>query len=85
MMNVHALMNHVLVNCQVQNVLTKLMIKKTMEQEKMKKNKPRWKDLPFYERAARIGKRNGAPDWLVEHIREHGKQKEKEVRETEDK
>lgn len=27
-MNVHALMNHVLVNCQVQNVLTKLMTKK---------------------------------------------------------
>ena len=51
----------------------------------MKKDKPRWKDLPFYERAARIGKRNGAPDWLVNNIREHGRQKEKEAREMEDK
>ena len=75
-MNVHALMNHVLVNCQVQNVLTKLMTKKMMEQEKMKKNKPRWKDLPFYERFARTCKRNGSADWMVEHIRERGKQKE---------
>lgn len=52
---------------------------------KMKKNKPRWKDLPFYERFARTCKRNGSADWMVEHIRERGKQKEKEVRETEDK
>lgn len=66
-------------NCQVQNVLTKLMTKKMMEQEKMKKNKPRWKDLPFYERFARTCKRNGSADWMVEHIRERGKQKEKEV------
>lgn len=54
-----------------------------MKQEKMKKNKPRWKDLPFYERFARTCKRNGSADWMVEHIRERGKQKE--VRETEDK
>lgn len=79
-MNVHALMNHVLVNCQVQNVLTKLMIKKTMEQEEMKKDKPRWEDLPFYERFARTCKRNGSADWMVEHIREHGKQKEEAKR-----
>lgn len=59
------------------------MTKKMMEQEKMKKNKPRWKDLPFYERFARTCKRNGSADWMVEHIRECGKQKE--VRETEDK
>lgn len=56
----------------------------------MKKNKPRWKDLPFYERFARTCKRNGSADWMVEHIRERGKQKEKEAkekeaRETEDK
>ena len=44
----------------------------------MKKNKPRWKDLPFYERFARTCKRNGSADWMVEHIRERGKQKEKE-------
>lgn len=48
-----------------------------------KKDKPRWKDLPFYERFVRICKRNGSADWMVEHIRD--KQKEKEVRETEDK
>ena len=52
------------------------MTKKMMEQEKMKKNKPRWKDLPFYERFARTCKRNGSADWMVEHIRERGKQKE---------
>ena len=84
-MNVHALMNHVLVNCQVQNVLTKLMTKKMMEQEKMKKDKPRWKNLPFYERFARTCKRNSSADWMVEHIRKRGKQKENEPRETEDK
>lgn len=50
----------------------------------MKKDKPRWKDLPFYERFARTW-RNDSADWMVEHIRERGKQKEKEVRETEDK
>ena len=44
----------------------------------MKKNKPRWKDLPFYERIARACKRNGSADWMVEHIRESGKQKEEE-------
>lgn len=26
----------------------------------MKKDKPRWKDLPFYERFARTFKRNGS-------------------------
>ena len=49
----------------------------------MKKNKPRWKNLPFYERVARIGKRNGAPDWLVDHLRERGKQKEEAKRNAE--
>ena len=48
----------------------------------MKKNKPRWKDLPFYERFARTCKRNGSADWMVEHIRERGKQKEKEEKIT---
>ena len=43
-----------------------------------KKNKPRWKDLPFYERFARTCKRNGSADWMVEHIRERGKQKEED-------
>lgn len=61
------------------------MTKRMMKARKMKKNKPRWKDLPFYERFARTCKRNGSADWMVEHIRERGKQKEKEARETEDK
>ena len=46
----------------------------------MKKDKPRWKDLPLYERFARTCKRNGSADWMVEHIREHGKQKEEAKR-----
>ena len=46
----------------------------------MKKDKPRWKDLPFYERFARTCKRNSSADWMVEHIREHGKQKEEAKR-----
>lgn len=51
----------------------------------MKKDKPRWKNLPFYERFARTCKRNGSADWMVEHIRERGKQKEKEAKEKRSK
>lgn len=42
----------------------------------MKKNKPRWKNLDMLERLARRCKQNGASEDTVEHIREHGKQRE---------
>lgn len=42
----------------------------------MKKNKPRWKNLDMWERLARRCKQNGASEDTVEHIREHGKQRE---------
>lgn len=51
----------------------------------MKKNKPRWKNLPTYERLARRCKQSGASEEMCEYIRERGKQKEKEANETEDK
>ena len=42
----------------------------------MKKNKPRWKNLDMWERLARRCRQNGASEDTVEHIREHGKQRE---------
>ena len=36
----------------------------------MAKNKPRWKDLPFYERFAKQLKQHGVSDEMCEHIRE---------------
>ena len=42
----------------------------------MKKNKPRWKNLDMLERLARRCKQNGASEDTVEHIREHGNQRE---------
>ncbi len=47
----------------------------------MKKDKPRWKNLPMYERLARRCKQSGVSEEMCEHIRERGKQKEKEARE----
>ena len=44
----------------------------------MKKNKPRWKSLDMWDRLARRCKQNGASEDTVEHIREHGKQREEE-------
>lgn len=44
--------------------------------KQMKKNKPRWKNLDMWERLARRCKQNGASEDTVEHIREHGKQRE---------
>lgn len=44
----------------------------------MKKNKPRWKELDIWERLARRCKQNGASEDTVEHIREHGRQRNKE-------
>ena len=46
----------------------------------MSKNKPRWKDLPFYERFARQCKQRGVSDEMCEHIRERGREKEEEKR-----
>ena len=51
----------------------------------MKKDKPRWKSLPMYERLARRCKQSGVSEEMYEHIRERGKQKENKARETEDK
>ena len=42
----------------------------------MKKNKPRWKNLDMWERLAKRCKQNGVSEDIVEHIREHGKQRE---------
>ena len=47
----------------------------------MKKDKPRWKNLPMYERLARRCKQSGVSEEMCEHIRERSKQKEKEARE----
>lgn len=44
----------------------------------MAKNKPRWKDLPFYERFAKQLKQRGVSDETCEHIRERGKKKEEQ-------
>lgn len=41
----------------------------------MAKDKPRWKDLPFYERFAKQLKQHGVSDEMCEHIREKGKKK----------
>lgn len=50
-----------------------------------KKNKPRWKDLPFYEQFARQLKQRGYSDETCEHIRERGKSKSKcNVKEDDD-
>ena len=46
------------------------------ERIEMAKNKPRWKDLPFYERFAKQLKQHGVSDEMCEHIRERGKKKE---------
>ena len=44
----------------------------------MAKGKPRWKDLPFYERFAKQLKQHGVSDEMCEHIRERGKKKEEQ-------
>ena len=41
-----------------------------------RKDKPRWKELPFYEQFARQLKQRGCSDETCEHIRERGKLKE---------
>lgn len=43
-----------------------------------RKDKPRWKDLPFYERLARQLKQRGCSNETCEHIRNKGKEKAKE-------
>ena len=42
----------------------------------MSKGKPRWKDLPFYERFAKQLKQHGVSEEMCEHIRERGREKE---------
>ena len=42
----------------------------------MSKGKPRWKDLPFYERFAKQLKQNGVSEETCEHIKERGREKE---------
>lgn len=42
----------------------------------MAKGKPRWKDLPFYERFVKQLKQHGVSDEICERIREKGKKKE---------
>ena len=42
----------------------------------MSKDKPRWKDLPFYERLAKQLKQRGVSEEMCEHIRERGREKE---------
>lgn len=45
----------------------------------MAKNKPRWKDLPFYERFAKQLKQHGVSDEMCEHIRERGKKRKNRI------
>lgn len=42
----------------------------------MSKGKPRWKDLPFYERFAKQLKQHGVSEEMCEHIRKRGREKE---------
>lgn len=44
----------------------------------MAKNKPRWKDLPLYDRLAKRCKQYGVSDEMCEHIREKCKKKEEQ-------
>ena len=44
----------------------------------MAKGKPRWKDLPLYDRLAKRCKQYGVSDEMCEHIREIGKKKEEQ-------
>lgn len=39
---------------------------------KRRKEKPRWKELPFYERFARELKQRGVSEKMCEHIRKRG-------------
>lgn len=39
---------------------------------KKRKEKPRWKELPFYERFARELKQRGVSEEMCEHIRKRG-------------
>ena len=43
----------------------------------MSKSKPRWKDLPFYERFVKQLKQHGVSEEMCEHIRERGREIEK--------
>ena len=45
----------------------------------MSKRKPSWKDLPFYERAAKQLKQRGVSEEMCEHIRKRGRKKENKV------
>lgn len=44
----------------------------------MAKNKPRWKDLPLYDRLSKRCKQHGVSDEMCEYIREKGKKKEEQ-------
>ena len=44
-----------------------------------KKNKPRWKELSYWEMFARRMKRDGASEEMCEHIRKRGREKEDKV------
>ena len=44
-----------------------------------KENKPRWKELPYWEMFARRMKRDGASEEMCEHIRKRGREKEDKV------
>lgn len=46
-----------------------------------KKNKPRWKDLPFHERFVRELKQHGVSDEMCEYIRKRGDKKELAIKE----
>lgn len=48
-------------------------------QQMARKNKPRWKDLTFYERFAKRLKQKGACEEICEYYREKGKRKEENL------
>lgn len=47
-----------------------------------KKNKPRWKDLTFYERFAKRLKQKGACEEICEHYREKGRREKEKATEN---
>lgn len=81
-MQIVTLMIHVIIAKIIRTIKKKKLTRKlrflTEGVKTMAKNKPRWKDLPFYERFAKQLKQRGVSDEMCEHIREKGKKKEKQ-------
>lgn len=51
----------------------------------MKRNKPRWKDLPLNERLSKRCKQKGVSDEMCEHIRQLGAENDRGTEESGDR